>query len=392
LVETGWSADEQGPWGKPRGNGGTQKPNRIGSSWPPSNGPDSGGAGGGKPTPPGDFDDFLGDMRRQFSRWFGEGKGGRGPMLLAGVALFLWLASGLYQLQPGEQGVVTRFGLFDRITGSGLHYRLPAPFETLYVVNSGAVRMEALGALEPGRHPQAAGDNNDEILMLTGDENIITLSFNVQWKIYDPQAFLFSMPNPAETVREVAESAMREVIGRTKLNSALTEGKSRIQEDARALVQETLDRYHAGIRILQVNLLDAGFPQAVVDAARDVQAARADQERARNEAEAYTNDILPRARGQAARLVQEAEAYKQEVVARAQGDAARFMSVYEAYKQGGEGVMRKRIYLETMTRLLEGANKIVLDAKPGATPYLMLPDWRKASVPLEKQEQEKENP
>jgi membrane protease subunit HflK len=233
--------------------------------------------------------------------------------------------------------------------------------------------METLGG-DPNSPPHggSTGTGEDEILMLTGDENIINLSFNVQWKVSDAQKFIFNIPDAKETVRAVAESAMREVIGRTSLDAALTEGKSKVQEETRKLTQDTLDHYKAGVQILQVNLLDASFPQAVVDAARDVQAARADQERARNEAQGYTNDILPRARGQATRMVQEAEAYKQQVVAGAQGDAARFISVYDQYRQA-EDVTRKRIYLETMEKILAGTNKVIMDNKSGTVPYLPLP-------------------
>ena len=213
------------------------------------------------------------------------------------------------------------------------------------------------------RTAAATGTGDDEILMLTGDENIINVSFSVQWKVSDAQAFAFNIPEPQrETVRAVTESAMREVIGRTTLESALTVGKSKVAAEATKLTQQTLDNYKTGIEILEVNLLDASFPQAVVDAARDVQAAQADQESARNEAEGYTNDILPRARGQAERMVQEAEAYKQQVVAQAQGSTARLLSVYDQYKQA-EDVTRKRIYLETMEKILEGTNKVIMDSK-----------------------------
>jgi membrane protease subunit HflK len=175
----------------------------------------------------------------------------------------------------------------------------------------------------------------------------------------------------------VTESAMREVIGQTPIEAAMTTGKLKISDETLKLTQETLDRYKAGIHIKDVNLLDAGFPQAVVDAAHDVQAAQADQESARNSAEGYTNDILPRARGQAERTIQEAEAYKQQVVAQAQGAASRFLAVYEQYKLA-EDVTRKRIYLETMEKIMEGTNKVIIDNKTGAIPYLPLPQLKPA--------------
>jgi membrane protease subunit HflK len=352
---------DQGPWGKPKGSGGN------GGGWTPN-------GGKGRGTPPKNFDALLEELKQHFHNLFGEENGNRGIIAALIVFFLLWLASGIYQLQPGQQGVVLHFGKFDRITSSGLRYHLPAPFESVEIVNSESVRNVVLGG-DPTNPPHggSTGTGDDEILMLTGDENIINLSFSVQWKVRDAKDFVFSLPNPEQTVRDVAESAMREVIGRTPIESALTEGKSKVQEEARKLTQDTLDSYHAGIQILQVDLLDAGFPQAVVDAARDVQAARADEDRARNEAEAYTNDILPRARGQAAHIVQDAEAYKQEVVAHAEGEAARFNSVYAQYKLA-EDVTRKRIYLETMEKILKDTNKVILDTKTGVVPYLPLPE------------------
>jgi len=354
---------DQGPWGKPKGSGGGS--GNGGGGWTP---------GGGRKSPtPGDLDDLLRDLKQQFNNIFGNGHSNRGIFIALLIFSLLWLASGIYQLQPGEQGVVLRFGKFDRLATSGLRYHLPTPFESVEVVNSEVIRMETLGG--DVNSARGAPSADDEILMLTGDENIINLSFNVQWKVNDTKLFVFNIPDPKQTVRAVTESAMREVIGRTKLEATLTGGKSQVQEETRKLTQDTLDRYNAGIQILQVNLLNASFPQAVVDAARDVQAARADQERARNEAEAYTNDILPRARGQATRMLQEAEAYKQEAVAKAEGDAARFTSVYDQYKQA-QDVTRKRMYLETMEKILAGTPKVILDNKSGAVPYLPLPEIR----------------
>lgn len=347
---------DQGPWGKPRsgGNGG----------WKPDNQPPKGGNG--------DFEALLSDLKKRVNDLFGGGHNNRGIAIALVLLFLLWLASGFYQLQPGEQGVVLRFGQFNRIATSGLRYHLPAPIENVDIVNSDAIRMETLSG-EKGADSAEAGD--DEILMLTGDENIISISFNVQWKVRDVKDFVFNLPNPERTVREVSESAMREVIGRTNIDSALTEGKLKVQDDTRALVQQVLDSYKAGIDIINVNLLVASFPKEVVDSARDVQAARADQERARNEAESYSNDIIPRARGQAERIVQEAEGYKQQVVAQAEGEAARFISVYDQYRQAPD-VTRKRMYLETMEKVMAGTNKIIMENKSGVMPYLPLPELK----------------
>lgn len=363
-------AADPGPWGRKSSGGGPS-----GGGWPPTG---HNGRGGGGQRPPGsnDFELLMRQLRRFGERLFGQDGGSRGLVLAFFIFFLLWLASGIYQVQPGEQGVVLRFGKFDRIAPSGLRYHLPAPFEGVDIVNSDAVRIETLGRDNNSAHSSA----DDQILMLTGDENIINLSFQVQWKVRDAKSFVFNVAGPEATVRAVTESAMREVIGRTPINAALTEGKSKVQEDTQKLTQDTLDRYKAGIQILQVNLLEASFPLAVVDAARDVQAARADQERLRNEAQAYVNDIIPRARGKAERIVQESEAYKKEVVARAEGDAARFLSVYDQYKRA-EDVTRKRIYLETMEKIFSGMNKLVTDGKSGPVPYLPLPALSPAGRP-----------
>jgi len=218
--------------------------------------------------------------------------------------------------------------------------------------------------------------------MLTGDENIIDINFQVQWKIRTAPDYLFNVRNPDDTVKAVAESAMREVIGQTRIASVLADesGKQKVAEDTKKLMQETLNHYNAGIEIINVNLLKADPPLAVNDAFLDVQTARIDYETARNQAEAYRNDILPRARGQAERMLQEAEAYKQEVVARAQGDAARFISVYNEYKLAKD-VTRQRMYLDTMEEILHGMNKLVVD-RGGAQaplPYLPLSELKPAA-------------
>ncbi len=364
---------DQGPWGKPRSGGG---------DWKPGGRPPKGG--------PGDLDELLADLKNRFNDFFSGEHGNRGIIAALFIFFLLWLASGAYQLQPGEQGVVMRFGKFNRISTSGLRYHLPTPFESVEIVNTEAIRMETLvGDRSVSARNAPSGSGDDEILMLTGDENVVSLSFNVQWKVRNAKDFVFNIPNPEQTVRAVAESAMREVIGRTTITSALTEGKLKVQDETRSLTQATLDNYKAGVDIINVNMLDASFPKEVVDAARDVQAARADQERARNEAEAYSNYIIPRARGQAERMIQEAEGYKREVVAQAQGDAGRFTSVYNQYKLA-EDVTRKRMYLETMEKIMNGTSKVVIDSQSNVLPYMMqvpgILDRANAEKPVEKKD------
>ena len=234
---------DQGPWGKPRNNGG--------NDWKP---------GGRMPKGPGDMNELLGDLKNRFNDFFGGKHGNRGIIAALFVFFILWLASGAYQLQPGEQGVVMRFGKFERISTSGLRYHLPTPFESVEIVNTEAIRMETLvGDRSVSARNASAESGDDEILMLTGDENFVSLSFNVQWKVRNAKDFVFNIPNAEQTVRAVAESAMREIIGRTTITSALTEGKLKVQDETRDLTQATLDSYKAGVDIINVNMLDASF-------------------------------------------------------------------------------------------------------------------------------------
>ena len=218
--------------------------------------------------------------------------------------------------------------------------------------------------------------------MLTGDENIVDIDFVVFWKIKDPKDFLFNIRNPEQTVKIVAESAMREVIGQTRIQSALTEGRFQIEAATHERVQQLIDDYGAGIQIEEVQLLSVDPPQPVIDAFIDVQRARADEERIRNEAQAYANDILPRARGEAEKMIQEALAYEEQIVNKAEGEAARFLDVYESYKIAKD-ITRQRVYLETMEEVFAGMTKIIIDSSAsggsGVVPYLPLPEIRPRS-------------
>ncbi len=355
--------DGGGPWGKPSGGG--------------SSGGGRGTGGGGYQPPGADqFDELLKKSQQRFNDLF-SGDGGNKKMALVSVMvlLLLWMGSGVYQVQPGEVGVVMRFGKFAGFSEPGLRYHFPTPIESVEVVNVGFIRTEEFSQNLETDALQSAGETALGRPMLTGDENIININFTVQWKINDAKQYLFNVSNPELTVRNVSESAIREVIGKNTFTSAFTGGKSQIEEDAKKLIQATLDMYQAGIVIDRVNLRGANPPEQVIDAMRDVQAARADQERSRNEAEAYRNDILPKARGQAERMLQEAEAYKQQVIAAAKGDSARFTSVYNEYRQAPE-VTRKRIYLETMERIMGGMNKVILGSGKdvqGVLPYMPIP-------------------
>ena len=311
-------------------------------------------------------------------------RGTRGILLLVLIGVAIWLASGFYRVQPDEQGIVLRFGKWTKTTQPGLNYHLPAPFEAVLKPKVTRVNRAEIGfrsAIEgaTGRNVPVRPMPN-ESLMLTGDENIIDIHFTVLWIIKDAGKFLFNVRNPDLMVKDVAESAMREVIGKSTLQSALAEGRTAISAQAYELTQRILDEYGAGIELRQVELQKIDPPEAVIDAFRDVQAARADQERSKNEAEAYRNDILPRAKGESERLLQEAAGYREEVVARANGETQRFTAVYEQYRLASD-VTRKRLYLETMEQILSGMNKVLIDPSAGGgqgvVPYLPLPEIKR---------------
>ena len=348
-----------GPWG-PRGGG--------------NNGGGNGGGRGGGPQGP-DLEELL---RRGQDRVRGMLPGGfraKGVILGALVVVVLWMFSGFFTVDPEEQGVVLRFGQYVRAVDPGLRYHLPFPIESVIKVPVLSVRRVEIG----DRGNQSV---NDESLMLTGDENIIDVSFVVQWQVNDAQKFAFNIRNPDTTVKAAAESAMREVIGQTPIASALSEGRQEVAASSRTLLQDILDQYQTGIVVTELLLQRADPPQAVIDDYRDVQRARADQERLINEAQAYRNSIVPQSRGQASQIRNQAQAYKEQVVARAEGAASRFEAVYEQYRLAKD-VTRQRIYLETMESVMRDMNKVIIDSSGGGSgvvPYLPLPEIQKRSA------------
>jgi modulator of FtsH protease HflK len=361
---------EGGPWGAgPRGGGG-------GSPWGSGRGgPGSGGPRG--PQPP-NLEELLRRGQERFRRMLPGGLGSAaGIGLVVAAVLVLWLISGFYRVQPDQQGIVLRFGEYNRTTQPGLNYHLPSPMETVLTPSVTHINRVEIG-YRTGEARGAGGRQvPEEALMLTGDENIVDINFSVFWLIKDAQSFLFNIRAPEATVKSAAESAMREAVGETPIASALAEGRGRIEAQTQALLQHILDAYGAGIQITQVQMAKVDPPAPVIDAFRDVQRALADRERLRNEAEAYRNDILPRARGEAAQIRQGGDAYKAEIVARAQGDADRFLSVYNAFKQAEE-VTLQRLYLETMEEVLRNSKKVIIDkaaqGETGVLPFLPLAD------------------
>ena len=346
-------------------------------------GPWGGRPGGGGQQPP-DLEELLRRSQEKVKRLFPGGAGGgfggnrRGLVLIPLIVVAIWLASGFYRVQPDEQGVVLRFGEWIKTTQPGLNWHFPSPIETVFTPKVTRVNRVEVGFISPSELGRGASSRDvpNESLMLTGDENIVDINFVLLWQIKDAGQFLFNIRDPEPTVKAVAESVMREIIGKTPIVEATTEGRGAIELAAREQTQQILDDYAAGILVNQVQLQKVDPPSEVIDAFRDVQRAQADRERAQNEAEAFANDILPRARGEAERLLQEAQAYRQEVVARADGDAQRFVAVYDEYVKAQDVTIR-RIYLETMEDVLRDMNKVVIDQSAsgaGVVPYLPLPE------------------
>lgn len=362
-----WKPGPRGPWGQgPSGNGG-------------------GNGGGGAPP---DLEEILrrsqDRLRRAMPGGFGSGKG----LIVVGVlAVAAWLASGFYTVGPNEVGLNMVFGRYDKKTSSGLNYNWPAPIggvNKLQVTDRNSIEV-GFSTREDVRRSgtiQTQIDVPEESLMLTGDENIADVKFRVIWQIdpVRPEDYAFNVRDPRETTKAVAESVMREIVGRTPIQRILTAERKVIEPAAQELTQRVLNDYKAGVLILQVQLLSVDPPEQVVAAFRDVTAAQQDLDRLRNEAEAYANRVVPEARGDASRILQEAEGYKDQTVNEARGQAARFLSVYKQYANAPD-VTRERIYLETMERVLGGMNKVIVDQNSNSTgvvPYLPLQGFNTA--------------
>ncbi|ESR27300.1 FtsH protease activity modulator HflK [Lutibaculum baratangense] len=349
----GWRGGGGGPWGAP-----------------PS-GP--GGGGGGSQQPP-DLEEILRRSQDRLRNALPGGSlGGRGLILIVLVLLAVWAASGFYRVEADEQGVVLRFGKYVDQTNPGLNYHLPWPIETALTPKVTRENQIDIGMrMGPGGE---ARDVPEESLILTGDENIVDVDFSIFWVISNAGNYLFNIQNPEGTVKAVAESAMREVIGRSQLQPVLTQARAVTEQAVFDLMQQTLDSYESGIRVTRVQLQKVDPPAAVIDAFRDVQAARADQERLRNEAQSYANRVVPEARGRSAQITEQAEAYREQTVAEAQGQADRFEAILNEYEQA-PSVTRRRMFLETMERVLGSSDKVIMDqgaeSGNGVVPYLPL--------------------
>ena len=364
--------DQGGPWGQSGGQGGGRGGSGGGGPW---------GQGSGQ-TPP-DLDQAIRQGRDALRRVMPGGGTGSGKSLILLLIIFLviWAATGFYRVNPQQQGVVLRFGEWVRTTAPGLHYHLPFPVESVLTPEVTRDNRIEIGFRDISGNSSSRRDIADESQMITGDENIVDIDFVVFWRISDAGQYLFNLAEPDETIKVAAEAVMREIIGRTPIQTALTEGRQDIQAQARSQLQDLLNDYKSGVRVRDVQLLAVDPPSDVIDAFNEVQRARQDRDRLKNEAEAFRNDIVPRARGAAAKLVAEAEAYQAEVMNRAKGDSSRFDQVYTAYKADPD-VTRERIYIETVEEIFTNVEKIIIDensSSSGVVPYLPLKEMNKTA-------------
>jgi membrane protease subunit HflK len=363
LIETNNTKNilkKESPWGAPN------KSNKQ----PSSNNPD-------------DMEDLAKKFQDGLKNMFGGSS--KTPDVKKPITLFIigaiavWALSGFYRVDADEQGVVLRFGKYTNMTQPGLNYHLPFPIESVMTPKVSRVNRIDVGFRSSNEGSRGTiGDIKEESAMLTGDENIVDINYSVFWVIKDASKYLFNIQDPIGTIKVVAETAMREVIARKKIQTILTQGRAEIEIEVQKIMQQILDSYNSGVDITQVQAQKSDPPAQVIDSFRDVQAAKADKERAQNEAEAYANDVIPRARGEAAKIVQEAEGYKKEVVAQAEGEASRFIAIYNEYAKA-KTVTQERMYLETMEKVLSGVNKIIIDKQSGSgvVPYLSLPELKK---------------
>jgi modulator of FtsH protease HflK len=356
--------------------------NQSGGGWKGG----GGGPWGQRPGSSGQQPDLEEILRRSQDRLRQAMPGGRmGGPLAAVVAVFAIIIIGFFgftvRVNPEELGVVLQFGKFVRLLPPGLNFRWPYPIEQVELPKVTRVNRIELGMRGSADNRDVSSTTRDvpeESLMLTGDENIVDVDFVVFWQISNAPDFLFNIQDPEVTVKDVAESAMREIVGQSDIEPILTEARAKTEAAVQALMQKTLDSYGAGVQVTQVQLQKVDPPAQVIDSYRDVQAARADQERLQNEAEAYANRIIPEAKGEAERILQAAQGYRDQVVAIAKGDASRFTQVYEQYKKAPD-VTRKRMFLETMERVLSDTDKVIVDEKSGSgvVPYLPLSEFSK---------------
>lgn len=344
-------------------------------------------SGRGDDKKPPDLDEVIRSLQEKLAKIFGGGNGDgenssggsssnnslKGLGFVAGGAALLWGLSGFYIVDEGNNGVETRFGKYTITTKAGLNWHLPSPIERVDIINVKQQRFIEVGYRGvAGTEQAASGSVPKEALMLTADENIVDVSLNVRYEVDNAKDFLFSVANPAATLKQVTESVERGVIGSSTMDYVLTEGRSDIVTKIKTEIQEVMNSYHAGILVTEVNLQDAQPPEEVQNSFVDAIKSREDKERLINEAQAYFNDVVPKARGAAARKKQEAEGYKEQVIAQATGDASRFSQLLAEYQKSPD-VTRKRLYIEAIESVLSNTNTVMVDVKNGANNMLYLP-------------------
>jgi membrane protease subunit HflK len=368
-----WNNNSGGPWGGGGSGGGGG-----GGPWGGGGGGNRGGGPFGNRRPP-DMEDVIRKGQERLRNLMPGGLGSfKGILLIALAAVVIWLLTGFFRVQPNQQAIQLIFGKpYGGPVASGLHYNLPSPIGSVVIQNVQDQRRTVIGSNPDRNSYRGSRATSTENLMLTGDENIVDIEFAVLWQIKDVFKYSFFVRNGEETVRATAEAAMREVIGKSNLQYAQTEGRTRIEQDTKDLLQRVLDEYGLGAQIAQVQLLRVDPPQEVIGAFRDVQAARADKEKSINEANTYRNQVVPRAKGEAAAIIQKGEAYKAQTVARAKGDVQRFTQVYDQYAKAKD-ITTERLYLETIEDVLRNVNKVMIDKNggPGVVPYLPLPELK----------------
>lgn len=348
-----------------------------------------GNRGGGHGGEPPDLDEMIRRARENMDNILPNGFGG-GKIIFLGILILIagWLVTGIFIVQPGEQAVIQRFGEYERTqVQEGIGYRIPWPIEKVTLVNVEEFRRLSIGFSQVGAPMRFGADRSggskrdvpEESLMLTSDRNIVDIDLVVLWNINSAENFLFNIEEQENTIKKVAESAIREVVGQNDMFPIITRARDEIGARTKAIIQQNLDDYNSGVNISQILIEKAEVHPEVQNAFQDVQSAKQDAEDIQNQAQAYREDILPKARGEAIQMIQQAEAYRDSTIARATGDADRFNSVLEAYRTG-EDVTKKRIYLETMENVLKNANKIILDKSQGGggtVPYLSLNELTK---------------
>jgi membrane protease subunit HflK len=294
------------------------------------------------------------------------------PVYIGIAVLLVWLTSGIYTIQPGEEGVVTRFGEIVRTTTAGLNYHLPWPVEQVYKVDIARIRRLEIGFRSNPARPDLIRRVPAESLMLTGDENIVDAQLTVQYRVKDPKRYLFKLLNPVSTLRAATEVALRNKVGNTTIEEVLTVGRDRVQNETQEFLQQLMDAYESGIQVTEVKLQMVEAPTQVKDAFDEVVRAREDREKLINEARGYREDVIPKARGEAQQIVEAAEAYKQERTLKAKGDAAHFNAVLHEYQKAPE-VTRERLHLETIERILPNVEKVIIDSKGANNVVPLLP-------------------